>query len=51
MGNFDSSKREILTVWKGKFGQYEKKNFDNLKREILTVWKGKISTVWKMEIL
>jgi hypothetical protein len=51
-----------LTVWKGKFWQFEKGNFDSLKRKILTVWKRKfwqfgkgnfdslereILTVWK----
>ncbi len=41
MGNFDSLKREILTVLKGKFWQFEKENFDSFKREILTVLKGK----------
>jgi hypothetical protein len=36
-GNFDSLKREILTVWKG--------NFDSLKRKILTVWKGNFDSL------
>jgi hypothetical protein len=35
-----------LTVWKGKFWQFEKGNFDSLKRIILTVWKGKF---WQFE--
>jgi hypothetical protein len=54
--NFDSLKKEILTVWKGKFWQFGKGiltvwkgkfwqfgkgNFDSLEREILTVWKRK----------
>ncbi len=37
---FDSLKRDILTVWKGKFWQFGKGNFDSLERKILTVWKG-----------
>ncbi len=40
MANCDSLKREILTVWKGNFWQFEKEIFDSLEREILTVWKG-----------
>ncbi len=40
-------KREILTVWKGKFWQFKKKNFDTLEREVLTVWKGKF---WQFEM-
>jgi hypothetical protein len=39
-------KMKILTVWKGKFWQFEKENFDSLKRKILTVWKGKF---WQSE--
>jgi hypothetical protein len=39
-------KRKILTVWKGKFWQFEKGNFDSLKSWILTVWKGKF---WQFE--
>jgi hypothetical protein len=45
--NFYSLKREILTVWKGKFDNLEKENFDSLKRKILTVLKREILTVWK----
>jgi hypothetical protein len=63
--NFDSLKRKILTVWKGKIRQFEKENFDSLKRKISAVWKGKfwqfekenfdslkrkILTVWKRKI-
>ncbi len=34
--SFDSLKKKILTVWKGKFWQFEKENFDSLKRKFLT---------------
>jgi hypothetical protein len=34
MENFDSLKGKILTVWKGKFWQFEKENFDNFERKI-----------------
>ncbi len=44
--NFDSLEREILTVWKGKFWQFEKRNFDSLQRKILIVWKVKF---WQFE--
>ncbi len=40
------SQEKKLTVWNGKFWQFEKGNFDSLKREILTVWKGKF---WQFE--
>jgi hypothetical protein len=43
---FDSLKRKILTVWKGKFWQFGKENFDSLERKILTVWKWKF---WQFE--
>jgi hypothetical protein len=51
---FDSLKREILTVRKREFWQFEKGNFDSLekeisdslKREILTVLNGKF---WQFE--
>jgi hypothetical protein len=46
MKNFDSLKMEILTVWKGKFWQFEMENFDSLKMEILTVWNGR--SVWSI---
>jgi hypothetical protein len=39
--NFDSLERKILTVWKGKFWQFEKGNFDSLNKKNLKVWKGK----------
>jgi hypothetical protein len=39
-------KKEILTVWKKKFWQFEMGNFDSLKKEILTVWNGKF---WQFE--
>ncbi len=45
LDNFDSLKRKILTVWKGKFWQFGKENFDSLKRKILTVWKGKFDSL------
>ncbi len=46
--NFDSLKREILTVWKGKFWQIEKGNFDSLKREILIVWPKYKHLLWTL---
>jgi hypothetical protein len=47
--NFDGLEREILTVWKRKFLQFEmgnydsleQENFDGLEKEILTVWRKK----------
>jgi hypothetical protein len=33
----DSLEMEILTVWKGKFSQFEKENFDRLEMEILKI--------------
>ncbi len=59
---FDSLERKILTVWKGKFWQFEnenfdsskgifwrfkKKNFDILEKENFDSLKRKNLTVWK----
>ncbi len=41
-----SLEKEILTVWKWKFWQFENVNFDSLEKEILTVWKWKF---WQFE--
>jgi hypothetical protein len=38
-GKFWHFEKENLTVWKGKFWQFGKGNFDSLKTEILTIWK------------
>jgi hypothetical protein len=67
MKNFDSLKRKILTVWKGKFWQlknenfwqfekenfdsFEKENFDSLKRKILHSDGISSRTLQPLEIL